>query len=66
MNSLHYAVLNENEQMVETIVFSDAESNRLISEKNFRDETPVSLDEKKRFEGYFNHIWETATQSNIA
>jgi hypothetical protein len=47
MNVLHYAVLNENQEMVEMIVFADAESNKLMHEKNFRDETPIDLDDKK-------------------
>ena len=40
MNPLHYAVLHDNVPMIEQLVFADAESNRLINEKNFRNETP--------------------------
>jgi len=40
MNSLHYAVLNENIKMISLIVQADAERDRLLREKNFRDETP--------------------------
>jgi len=57
MNPLHYAVLNENVQMVEQLVYCDAESDKLMNEKNFRNQTPVMLDEKKRFYTIFNHIW---------
>lgn len=60
LNVLHYAVLNENEKMIELIVFSDAESNKLINEKNYRDETPIKMDERHKFQGYFDHIWAAA------
>lgn len=40
MNSLHYAVLNENIKMISLIVQADAERDRLLKEKNFRGETP--------------------------
>ena len=61
MNCLHYAVLNENKALVEQLVFADAEAGRLVSEKNFRNETPANLDDKNKFEGVFHHIWEAAS-----
>lgn len=47
--------------MIELIIYSDAESNKLINERNFRDETPVSMDEKQKYDYLFNHIWEAAS-----
>jgi len=60
LNVLHYAVLNENSKMVEMITFSDAEGGSLIQERNFRNETPVDMDEKRKFDHLFHNIWELA------
>eukprot|EP00347_Sterkiella_histriomuscorum_P008302 403345605 len=66
MNVLHYAVLNENQSLIQQIVYADAESDRLLKEKNFRDETPFMLDDKSKYENIFHHIWEAASiQSTI-
>ena len=61
MNVLHYAVLNENDEMVEAIVFCDAESDRLLNERNYRNQTPAMLDEKGKYITVFNHIWSLVT-----
>lgn len=66
MNILHYSVLNENHLMVELIVHADAEGGRLMSEKNFRDETPVNLDDKGRYEMYWRHIWDAASNGSAS
>jgi len=39
------------------LVFCDAETDKLLNERNFRNMTPVMLDDKKRYEDIFNHIW---------
>lgn len=44
---------------------ADAESgNKLLYEKNFRNETPLMLDDKGRFEELTHHIWEAASSSS--
>eukprot|EP00347_Sterkiella_histriomuscorum_P004875 403358755 len=68
MNVLHYAVLNENQNMIEQIVYCDAETDRLQNEKNYRNQTPVNLDDKKKYTLVFNHIWSVVslcTPSNM-
>ncbi|CDW77519.1 ankyrin repeat [Stylonychia lemnae] len=57
MNILHYAVLNENKNLIEQIVYCDAETDRLLNEKNYRNLTPLMIDDKKKYEDIFNHIW---------
>lgn len=61
MNPLHYAVLNDNQPMIEQLVYADAESNRLMQEKNFRNETPQMLVDKDKYSYIFNHIWHIAS-----
>lgn len=65
MNPLHYAVLNGNQQMIELIVYADAEKNKLMKEKNFRGETPMDFDERKKYHYIFNHIWEAASDPSL-
>jgi hypothetical protein len=60
MNVLHYAVINENEEMIKLIVFADAESNSLLNDKNFRNETPIDMDDRKKYELIFKHIWDSS------
>jgi hypothetical protein len=43
--------------MIEQLVYSDAESNRLLTEMNFRNETPEMLVDKQKYSYIFNHIW---------
>lgn len=64
MNVLHYAVLNENSNMIQQIVYADAESDKLLKEKNFRDETPLMQDDKGKYDNIFHHIWEAVSISN--
>ncbi|CDW77129.1 ankyrin repeat [Stylonychia lemnae] len=64
MNVLHYAVLNENLSMIQQIVYADAESDKLMKEKNFRDETPVMLDDRGKYDNIFHHIWEACSINN--
>lgn len=45
-------------------MYSDAESDRLLKDKNFRDETPIMLDDKGKYENIFHHIWEASSISN--
>ena len=40
---------------------ADAESDRLMREKNFRDESPVMLDDRGKYENIFHHIWEACS-----
>lgn len=65
MNVLHYAILNENSQLIELIVFADAEGNKLSNERNFRNETPKNLDDKCKFDHIIHHIWEAASVNNV-
>ena len=50
--------------MIQLITYSDAEGGRLVQEKNFRDETPLVLDDKNKFDYLFHHIWEHASISS--
>lgn len=61
MNCLHYAVLNENLIMVETIIFADAECRKLVHEKNYRGETPIEMDDKETYEHIFQNVWVAAS-----
>jgi len=64
MNPLHYAVINCNQLMIQFIVYADAEGDRLMSQRNYRNETPVDLDDKHRFQSIFHHIWQAASSLN--
>lgn len=57
MNVLHYAILNENIQLIEQISYADAEGNRLVNERNFKNETPRNLDDRGKYEHILHHIW---------
>ena len=35
-----------------------------MNEKNFRNETPLILDDKCKFEHIFHHVWESASLSH--
>lgn len=61
MNILHYAVLNQNQELVETIVCADAENDKLLYERNYRNQTPAHLDFREKYEYFFNHIWASAS-----
>ena len=65
-NILHYAVLNKNKQMIQMIVFADAESDRLLGERNYRNQTPYMLDFHGDYQNIFNHIWSAASQQSQA
>lgn len=46
--------------MIEQIVYADVESNKLLNERNYRNQTPYNLDDQKKFEALFNNIWASA------
>ncbi len=64
MNPLHYAVFNDNVQMIQQLVYADAETDTLMNEKNIRNQTPAMLDEAKKYEWIFNHVWGAASSQS--
>eukprot|EP00347_Sterkiella_histriomuscorum_P006025 403354358 len=61
-NCLHYAVLNNNEEMIKYLIFADAESRILINECNYRNLNPEAFDCNRKFTHLFQNIWEICTQ----
>ena len=59
-NVLHYAVINENEEMVNFIVRADAEKNWLKNERNIRGHTPEMISTRALPRELFSHVWEFA------
>lgn len=63
-NALHYAVINQNEEMIKLLVFSDAESSILRNEKNIRNLKPDQLDKDKMYNTIFNNPWELISSNH--
>eukprot|EP00347_Sterkiella_histriomuscorum_P015552 403356602 len=64
-NALHYAIMSENEKLIQFVSWSDAENSTgqgLMSQgRNIKGMVPIDYDRKKRFYDTVYHIWDCAS-----
>ena len=57
-NALHYATINDNEEMIKYLISVDAEKGWLISQEDVKSKKPRDYDFKKRYGmGIFDNVW---------
>ena len=57
-NGLHYAVMNQKEELVQALLWADAESGILKNDRNARNQKPEQLDNEGKFKSLFGNIFE--------
>ncbi|CDW82347.1 ankyrin repeat [Stylonychia lemnae] len=66
-NCLHYAVINQNSEMIKYLLFSDVEGQILRNECNYRNQKPENMDTQKKYVNLFQNIWDcAATKTHTA